>query len=85
MIKPLTLASGKQSLAGWSDLCKPPRQSLREEAKLVFPQNTGCLSGSPLIPLDAQTCALLLSPQNISPEPPALILKSGCTLSSEHS
>lgn len=29
--------------AGWSDLCKPSRQSLGEEVKLVLPQNNGCL------------------------------------------
>lgn len=51
MTKPLTLVSGKQSLgytatvqkARRSDLCKPPRQSPREEAKLVLPQNNGCV------------------------------------------
>lgn len=51
MTKPLALASGKQCLeytatvpkAGWTDLCKPPRQSPREEAELVLPQNNGCV------------------------------------------
>lgn len=48
-------------MAGWSDLCKAPRQSLRDEAKLVLPQNNGCLSGLPLmtVTLNVQTSALL--------------------------
>ena len=44
---------------GWAG--KPPRQRLREEAKLVLPQNNGFLSGLPLITvtLNVQTSALL--------------------------
>lgn len=46
-----------------ADLCKSPRQSLKEEAKLLLSQNNGCLSGLPLITvtLDVQTSALLWS------------------------
>lgn len=62
------------------------QQELREEATLVLSRNNEGHSGSPLITLtpNVQTSALL-SPQNASLEPPAVTLKSGCTLSSEHS
>lgn len=87
MTKTLTLASSKQFLESTAKtLCRrqgshTSASHLREEAILVLPQNNECHSSSPLVPLSSA----LLSPQNASPESPAVTLKSGCTLSSEHS